>query len=64
VIDQGYTGSIRVKLYNLSWKPYRFHDGDKIAQLIITDCRKPPVEIVGSLTPSERGTNGFGSTGR
>lgn len=64
VIDQGYTGSIRVKLYNLGWKPYRVHDGDKIAQLIITDCCKPPVEIVGSLGSTERGTNGFGSTGR
>jgi dUTPase len=28
------------------------------------ECCKPPVEIVGSLTPSERGDNGFGSTGR
>lgn len=64
IIDEGYTGSIRVKLYNLSWKPYRVHDGDKIAQLIIADCRKPPVEIVGSLGSTERGDNGFGSSGR
>lgn len=64
IIDEGYTGSIRVKLYNLSWKPYRVHDGDKIAQLIITDCRKPPIEIVGALEDTARGCGGFGSTGR
>lgn len=64
VIDEEYTGSIRVKLYNLGWLPYRVHDGDKIAQLIITDCRKPPVEIVGTLKKTKRGENGFGSTGR
>lgn len=64
VIDEGYTGSIRVKLYNLGWLPYRVHDGDKIAQLIITDCRKPVIEIVGELEETDRNCNGFGSTGR
>jgi dUTP pyrophosphatase len=64
VIDEGYTGSICVKLYNLSWKPYRVHDGDKIAQLIIMHCRKPVIEIVGELEETDRNCNGFGSTGR
>lgn len=63
-IDEGYTGSIRVKLYNLSWRPYRFHDGDKIAQLVIQNYIAPDLVLVESLEETDRGNNGFGSTGR
>lgn len=63
-IDAGYTGSIVVKLYNLSSKDYTFHAGDKIAQLIIQPCALPKFELVESLEETERGDNGFGSTGR
>lgn len=63
-IDEGYNGSIRVKLYNLGWKPYRFRDGDKIAQIVIMECLKPPIEIVDTLEDTARGSGGFGSTGR
>lgn len=63
-IDEGYNGSIRVKLYNLGWKPYRFRDGDKIAQIVIMECLKPPIEIVDELEETERSDRGFGSTGR
>ena len=64
VIDEGYTGSIAVKLYNLSNHRYRVKRGDKITQLVIVECYKPDIEIVDSLTETERGNNGFGSTGR
>ena len=64
VIDEGYTGSIAVKLYNLSNHRYRVERGDKITQLVIVECYKPDIEIVDSLTETERGNNGFGSTGR
>ena len=63
-IDEGYTGSIRVKLYNLSWRPYRFKDGDKIAQLVIQFYLAPELEWVDSLNKTARGDSGFGSTGR
>lgn len=63
-IDEGYNGSIRVKLYNLGWNPYRFRDGDKIAQIVIMECLKPPIEIVDELEETERSDRGFGSTGR
>lgn len=63
-IDEGYTGSIRVKLYNLSWRPYRFRDGDKIAQLVIQFYIAPELEWVESLEETARGNSGFGSTGR
>lgn len=64
VIDVGYTGSIRVKLYNLSTEPYIVRKGDKISQLVIMPILTPELELVDELTPSDRGDNGFGSTGK
>lgn len=64
VIDSGFTGSIRVKLYNHSSVPYRMHKGDKITQLVILKCELPTVEVVDELDETDRGENGFGSSGR
>ena len=64
VIDAGYTGSLRVKLYNLSDKYYAFSPGNKIAQLVILPIITPTLEQVDSLDETERGDNGFGSTGK
>ena len=64
VIDCGYTGSIMVKLYNHSDHSYRVRKGDKISQLVILPCLLPELEVVDSLEDTERGTGGFGSTGR
>jgi dUTP pyrophosphatase len=62
-IDEGYTGSIHVKLYNLGKKPYMIRKGQKICQLVIMPCLKPDLEIIDRLEETERGTGGFGSTG-
>ena len=64
VIDEGYTGSIKVRLYNLGPEPYTVHAGDKIAQLIIQPYFAPALKLSGDFRQSERGDNGFGSTGR
>lgn len=65
VIDSGYTGSIRVKLYNHGNEDYDFFRGEKISQLVIFPVYIPEsVEIVKDLEKTERGNNGFGSTGR
>lgn len=64
VIDAGYTGSIKVKLYNHSFKRIDFLQGDKIIQLVILPIYTPPLEVVDSLEDTERGSDGFGSTGR
>lgn len=64
VIDSGYTGTIVVKVYNLSNQAYTFEKGDKIAQLLIMPCLCPKLEIVSELPDTERGDGGFGSTGR
>ena len=64
VIDVGYTGSIRVKLYNHSDTPYEVKVGDKISQLVIMPILTPSFELVDELEETERGNGGFGSTGR
>ena len=63
-IDAHYTGSIRVCLFNHSDFDYRVNAGDKIAQLEIVPCMLPRLELVDSLEETDRGDNGFGSTGR
>ena len=64
VIDVGYTGSIAVKLYNHSYKPYELKAGDKISQLVVMPILTPSFELVDELEATERGNGGFGSTGR
>ncbi len=64
VIDEGYNGSIAVKLYNLGNEPYEVKKGDKIAQLVIMPYLTPEIKIVGKLDDTERGNGAFGSTGR
>ena len=63
VIDVGYTGSIVVQLYNHSDKHYGFRAGEKITQLVIMPILTPSFELVDSLEDTERGNQGFGSTG-
>jgi dUTP pyrophosphatase len=62
-IDPGYRGELRVILLNLGREPYVIHAGDRIAQMIV--ARYEAVEWVeGDLAESQRGTGGFGSSGR
>ena len=63
-IDCGYTGSIRVSLFNTTHKDFVINKGDKIAQLVIQPCALPGLELVDKLEETARGDNGFGSTGR
>lgn len=64
VIDEGYTGAINVKLYNHSKKDYVIERGDKITQLVILPCEYVKFDLVDYLEDSERGGEGFGSTGK
>ena len=65
LIDESYQGAIVVKLYNHGSVGYLVRTGDKISQLVILPCRYEPVEVVESFdTQTERGSDGFGSTGR
>ena len=64
VIDSDYRGPIRVGLYNLRSTPYTVQPGDRIAQLLVVPVARPEIEVVDALPETERGTGGFGSTGR
>ena len=63
-IDSGYSGSIRVKLYNLGDTDYQIHRGDKIIQMVILPCAYCEFTQVDKFAETERGDGGFGSTGR
>lgn len=65
VIDSGFTGEIKVPLYNTSEVEIRDIDQyDKVAQLVIVPLADVSIEIVDELDDTERGTGGFGSTGK
>ena len=64
LIDEGYTGSIVVKLYNLSENEYHFERGDKITQIVISPVYYPKFVEVEEISGGERGDSGFGSTGK
>lgn len=65
VIDAGYTGSIVAKLYNHGDSLVVFSAGDKITQLVIMPVYIPDeLEVVEEFESTDRGSNGFGSTGK
>ena len=63
-IDPGYTGEIMVTLFNCGDVPVQIRAGDRIAQLVILPVAFCDTELVDDLEETERGANGFGSTGR
>ena len=63
-IDCGYSGSIRVKLYNHGDTDYQILRGDKIIQMVILPCAYCEFTQVDKFAETERGDGGFGSTGR
>lgn len=64
VIDAGYTGSIVAKLYNHGDYDVHLKAGDKITQLVIMPVYIPhELRIVDEFEETERGNNGFGSSG-
>ena len=64
VIDAGYTGSIVVKLRNTGDDNHLFYAGDKITQLVILPIPAFELYRTDNIDDTERGDNGFGSTGR
>lgn len=72
LIDADYTGEIKIILYNHSQPTpcepekgaYRIAAGDRVAQGVIVAVAVPEVVAITDITQSNRGTGGFGSTGR
>ena len=63
VIDADYNGEVGVVLFNFSDEEFVVKVGDRIAQLIIERISMAPVVVVDSISKTQRGTGGFGSTG-
>lgn len=63
-IDSGYTGEIKVKLFNHSDRDYQVNVGDKIAQLLTIPISLENYRKSDQLPDTTRGTLGFGSTGK
>lgn len=63
-IDAGYRGEIMVSLFNSSKQPFEITAGDRIAQLVIQRVEKAEFIPVDDLPGSDRGQDGFGSTGK
>ena len=63
-IDSDYTGEIFIPMVNLSSEPYTIMPGERVAQMIISKYSSAKLELVNKLCETERGANGFNSTGK
>ncbi|MDQ3264088.1 MAG: dUTP diphosphatase [Myxococcota bacterium] len=63
-IDADYRGEVQVLLVNLSSSAVTLRRGDRIAQLVVAPVTRAQLVEVSELTDTDRGTGGFGSTGR
>lgn len=64
VIDPDYTGEVKVLLYNQGDDVFVINTGDRIAQLVLERCETPSVMEIDTIEETERGSGGFGSTGK
>lgn len=63
-IDSDYRGELKVILINLGDSDFVVNSGDRIAQIVVAPVTIGVFEKVSELDETERGTGGFGSTGR
>ena len=63
IIDSGYRGNIMVALDNINNQPYTIEKGQRLFQLCGPTLEPINMKIVDELSNSQRGNNGFGSTG-
>lgn len=63
IIDSDYRGEIKIILCNLSSEISTIEHGQRIAQLVIVPIVIPELHLVNTVSATDRGTGGFGSTG-
>jgi dUTP pyrophosphatase len=69
-VDRNYRGEINVVLANMGKEPYHIKQGERVAQLVIQliiangPCTRVTFEETNEVIPTDRGSGGFGSTGR
>ncbi|MBQ2610823.1 dUTP diphosphatase [bacterium] len=63
-IDEDYRGEVCIAIVNISNESYTIQPDERIAQMVITKVEQAKLEVVTELSDTERGTGGFGSTGK
>ncbi len=63
-IDADYRGEVKVILINLGSEGFEIKNGERIAQLVIHSCEQAEFVNVKEISETERGSGGFGSTGK
>ena len=63
-VDANFRGEVKAILYNLGREPFVIQRGDRIAQMVI--CKLPEIDLIEAteLSETDRGSGGFGSTGK
>lgn len=64
IIDNQYRGDLAVKLFNHGKQPVYLEKGDRIAQIVVYPLIQPSVSWAKEVSETERGQQGFGSSGR
>ncbi len=64
VIDSDYRGEIKIALHNAGTSTQTIEAGDRIAQMLVLPCPQAEIVELPDLPATERGSRGFGSTGR
>lgn len=64
VVDSGYRGEVCIVLQNHTEYDYIVRKHDRAAQMLIQQILSPSISLVDSLNESDRGTGGFGSSGK
>lgn len=62
-VDSDYRGELKVILVNISNEVHTIHNGDRIAQMVVSSIAQATLEAVEILESSERGEGGFGHSG-
>lgn len=63
-VDADYRGEIKVLLINMGTEVFEIKNGERIAQMIISQHATAEFALVETLTESNRGAGGYGSTGK
>ena len=62
-LDSDFRGELKVALFNLASEPFKVAKGDRIAQCVVNKIEQADITVVEELSDTDRGTDGFGSTG-
>jgi len=64
LIDSDYQGELMISCWNRGAQTFRIEPGERIAQLVVVPVVQVEFDVVESFTASDRGSGGFGHTGR